>query len=144
MKICFAFRPMRPVQRPVIRSSRNDDHSPSYAKPSARPAPARNKGPPSRQQKKGSAPPKPGANAKPKVDTGIKNKVCCFCIFSNKAPLSIRLSIIWLKFGIQILYHLLPWKSPTLAWKFCTSVLPPPLLPAWEMNYWRIEKYHES
>ena len=58
-----------------MRNNRNDDHSPSYAKPSARPVPSRNKAAPSRQPKKGSAAPKPGANAKPKVDTGMKNRV---------------------------------------------------------------------
>lgn len=69
-------RPVRPpVMRPVARSNRNDDHSPSYAKPSSRPVPLRNKAAPSGPQKKSSNPPsKPGAGAKPKVDSGRKNK----------------------------------------------------------------------
>lgn len=66
---------MRQVQRPVVRSNRNDDHSPSYSKQPVRSSQPRGKAGPSRPQKKGSAPPRPGANAKPKVDTGMKNKV---------------------------------------------------------------------
>ena len=73
-----------------MRNNRNDDYSPSYAKPSARPAPSRNKGAPSRPQKKGSAPPKPGANAKPKVDTGMKNKVSLYPQFVTICSFNIK------------------------------------------------------
>ena len=71
--IYFFCRPVRPVQRPAARN-RNDDNSPSYAKPSARQPVVRSKQP-ARPGKKAGPAPKPGANAKPKVDSGIKNKV---------------------------------------------------------------------
>eukprot|EP00112_Aurelia_sp_Birch-Aquarium-sp1_P013259 Seg2808.1 transcript_id=Seg2808.1/GoldUCD/mRNA.D3Y31 product="Katanin p60 ATPase-containing subunit A1" protein_id=Seg2808.1/GoldUCD/D3Y31 len=66
-------RPVRPVQRPVVRN-RNDDYSPSYAKPSARQPVVRSKQPARQGKKAGPSSAKPGANAKPKVDSGIKNK----------------------------------------------------------------------
>ncbi len=77
LKMIFCFhRPVRPAARPVGRSNRNDDYSPSYAKPSGRQAPpARNKAAPGGPQKKTSQPSKPGAGVKPKVDSGRKNKV---------------------------------------------------------------------
>eukprot|EP00794_Sanderia_malayensis_P000192 gene192-806_t len=66
-------RQSRPVARPVGRSNRNDDYSPSYAKPTGRQPAARNK-PSSAQAKKPNQQPKPGAGAKAKVDSGRKNK----------------------------------------------------------------------